>query len=1067
MTDLASLSLRIDSTEVGRGVDELDKLTAAGTRTEAATNKAGKEWVKASSAAGQLRMAESTARMEAERMARSMTGAGAAASKMAAEAQMAAASMRNVTATAASQRAGMQQLGYQISDVGAQVASMGFSMSNVARVVAVQSSQVVQAIAMMRGSATGFIGFLSGPWGAAIMAGVSVLSILGAQALEAGDDMKAAAKAADELAEALERIANLDFGGADIDRLMKEANRLGSEASALERRANSIDPTGRSGFGGNLRKEAEELRKERDALIQQARTAMDPNNPAVRITQRNRDILNARPDRPDRPERDRKSALSEQERAYRSALAAAQDYRAGLADETAEIGKNAIELHAMRTEAAAAAAEKAALKAPTSAAAQALRDEAKAIRESETAWRTRTQAQANADFDTNVIRPLMDELELLGLVGEQRDLAALALEEESFKAKALRDGVTDVNDAWARYFAWNERLIKQESALEREAEQARALRQALEGVISTVSGLGGIGSGIGGLLGILTGNTGAVGGPVGQLLGITTGGTIAKTDERGNVRYVAETLGDKFSEVFRENGDFAKAMRGVLEGASTGLLAGNAFFGQQGTIGQLGSGIGGALGEALGEKFLTKGLESIFKGLGSAAGPLGAVLGGLLGGLAGSLFASTPKGGVTIGGVGGELGVVGTSGGNDARIAAATKSAGGIIEGLTQLADQLGASIDPSRGRVTVGMYKDNWRVSTSGNSRLGGYSGSESQNAANFGLYNFGQDAEAAALFAMQDLIRDGVLVGLRKGTETLLKNAKDLEAGVSKALAFEGVFRELDALKDPLGSALNDLTREFDRLRKIFAEAGASAAEYAHLEELLALKRQEVMDDEARRAVDKLSERSSLEVELLDLLGRKEEAVAQARQFELAGLEAALRPLQSMIYTLQDARAVMAQFEPLAADLRAFKQELLGGAGGAGGYAIAAARFRETAGLAKNGDADALGNLRTTATGFLDAARDNARSALEYQRAVGEVLGAVDNGIFAADSQIEYAQLQIDAIKANSAELLKVREQLATLMQQGNENTSALRRLWERYDGDGLTVKTDQDTPLQVEVI
>ena len=41
-------------------------------------------------------------------------------------------------------------------------------------------------------------------------------------------------------------------------------------------------------------------------------------------------------------------------------------------------------------------------------------------------------------------------------------------------------------------------------------------------------------------------------------------------------------------------------------------------------------------------------------------------------------------------------------------------------------------------------------------------------------------------------------------------------------------------------------------------------------------------------------------------------------------------------------------------------------------------------------------------------------------------------------------------------------------TLGQQAiADNTAKLVTMWQRYDGDGLTVKTDGDTPLQVEVL
>ncbi|WP_206099684.1 hypothetical protein, partial [Rheinheimera riviphila] len=112
------------------------------------------------------------------------------------------------------------------------------------------------------------------------------------------------------------------------------------------------------------------------------------------------------------------------------------------------------------------------------------------------------------------------------------------------------------------------------------------------------------------------------------------------------------------------------------------------------------------------------------------------------------------------------------------------------------------------------------------------------------------------AARFAMQDLIRDGVIVGLRNGTQALLKNAGDLEKGLAKALKFEGVFRDLRKIKDPVGAAIDDLNREFQSLIKIFKEAGATTEETAQLEELYNIKRKAAVEDAMQSLTGSLSD-------------------------------------------------------------------------------------------------------------------------------------------------------------------------------------------------------------------
>lgn len=732
--------------------------------------------------------------------------------------------------------------------------------------------------------------------------------------------------------------------------------------------------------------------------------------------------------------RAKKDQLSDAQKAYLEAVKAAAEFIAALEKETDAIGKTTIELKQMEIAAAAAAAPTDALRSSILAAGR--------------AWEQAFRNQADQDFNNNIIAPLIRESQLLHLTGEARELRALQLEEESFKARLVADGVTDVNEAWERYLAWNERIITRKSALERDAEAARILQDELQRVIGAMSGLGGAGGALGGLLGLVSGNIGSIGGPVGSLLNMVTG---TKVDKDGKV--IAVTIGDEMRKIFKMDGEFGKTLTGALQSAGTGMMAGQAVFGKQGAAGQLLGGVGGILGEMAGKAAG----KAIGGALGSAMGPIGSMVGGLLGTALGGLLGGAKKGSATIGGSGSNLGISGTGGNSNGYIAASTKSANAIIESLTNIASELGGTIDASRGSVSIGVRDGNYRVDTSGR----GITKKKK------GAIDFGEDAEAAAYFAMMDLIKDGVITGLRAGTSALLRNAKDLETGLAKALKFEGVFRELDSLKDPLGAALRALDKQFEELRKIFAEAGASAEEYAQLEELLAKKRQEVREQEGRRALEELSDQRDLEIRLLELLGRQEDALALARLAELAATKASLQPMQAMIYQLEDARAVIDQFGPLADGLRDFKKELLGNRGGAAGLGVLEAQFRATAAGARGGDAEALGRLQGVSQEFLEAARNNAGSAIEYQRAVSQVLGAVDAGIWAADEQVDYAQLTIDAI-ANSANIMAaMKSELATYQSRIAESSEFLARLWQRFEGDGLRVKTDSDTPLQVEVI
>lgn len=761
--------------------------------------------------------------------------------------------------------------------------------------------------------------------------------------------------------------------------------------------------------------------KLRDNILGASRDRLDAEAAAI--------IADRKDGKADRANRAKKEGLSDAEKAYLDAVKAAMEYAAALEKETAAIGKSTIELKQMEIAAAAAAAPTDKLRSMILAAGR--------------AWEQAFRANADREFQKNIIAPLERELQLLGLTGTARELRALALEEEAFKAEMTAAGVNDVNAAWQRYLDLQTKLITGRSVLERDAEAAQILQQELQRIIGMISGLGGVGGILGAMLGVATGEAGSVSGPLGQLLSLVTG---TKADPNNPDRQVAKTLADELREIFKLNGQFGQTMSNLLQGAGTGLLASNAL-GFTGKGSQIGSALGGALGKVAGEAIG----KTVGGALGKALGPLGSIAGGLLGGALGSLLSGTPKGSAAIGNVNGALGVSATAGNSQSRIAAASKSANAIIDSLESIASQLGATIDPSKGSVSIGIRKGSFRVDPTG----------KGATKLKKGAIDFGEDAEAAAYYAMMDLIKDGVLQGLRAGTERLLRNADDLEAGLAKALKFEGVFKDLAALKDPMKFALDELTAEFEQLRKIFAEAGASAEEYAQLEELLTLKREEAIERARQDALDKISERRELEIRILELLGKEQDALAASREMELASLKASLRPLQSMIYQLEDARAIMARFEPLAADLRAFKQELLGGQT-SNSFAVLTSRFREIAALAKGGDADALGKLRGSATEYLDAAKENARSALDYRRAVGEVLAATENGIFAADTQIEYAQLQIDAIAAQSDILVSIKDQLESSQAAIAANTAKTATLLQRFEGDGLTVKTDTDTPL-----
>lgn len=106
-----------------------------------------------------------------------------------------------VGVSAGQQRFAMRDLASQMQDLGVGFSSAAASaepMKVALMTLTQQSSQVIQAIQLMRGEAGGFIGFLGGPWGAAIMAAVSILANLAlahASAGKAADDQESSVEA--------------------------------------------------------------------------------------------------------------------------------------------------------------------------------------------------------------------------------------------------------------------------------------------------------------------------------------------------------------------------------------------------------------------------------------------------------------------------------------------------------------------------------------------------------------------------------------------------------------------------------------------------------------------------------------------------------------------------------------------------------------------------------------------------------------------------------------------------------------------------------------------------------
>ncbi|WP_257540671.1 hypothetical protein [Sphingobium sp. CFD-1] len=590
---------------------------------------------------------------------------------------------------------------------------------------------------------------------------------------------------------------------------------------------------------------------------------------------------------------------------------------------------------------------------------------------------------------------------------------------------------------------------------------------------------------IGGIVqGMATGNFMSVGGKLGGLLGtigsLDTGVWAeslkgAAGNDLNDPERIGTTIADHLTKLFRENGEFFRGLKAVLANAAFGSTAASVTGGSK-----LGGAAGGVIGGKLGEKLLEKPLKDMFgEAFGSLAGPLGSMLGGVLGGAIGGMFKKVKWGAVDISSSG-----VSASRGNSSTAEKAAVSVGdNIMASLNQIAEAFGGNVGDF-GNITVGQRHGDWRVNATGTSLK-----------VKKGATDFNDDAEGAIAYAIQVAIERGAITGIRESTQTLLQASGDLQTKLSKALAFEGVFSDLKQATDPVGYELEELTKKFDGLRKIFAEAGATTEEYTQLEQLLSIQRKGILDqaENERRELEvrlltaqgkaaeaanlqreielsqtkddlKLlmkqvqveelaSQRRSMEITLLEAMGKSTEALTLRRQAELAAMDESLRPLQRSIWYYQDAaqkvsdardalsaaysressslQSTADKFRDFAKAISEFRASLFTDVPGVDSYALARSRFDKTANLARLGNEASLSAFTGDAQSYLDAARDRAGSALDYARDVARVAAAADQAQAGANGVASMAERQLNQLTASVKGLIDLNDNVTTVWQ------------------------------------
>jgi hypothetical protein len=463
-----------------------------------------------------------------------------------------------------------------------------------------------------------------------------------------------------------------------------------------------------------------------------------------------------------------------------------------------------------------------------------------------------------------------------------------------------------------------------------------------------------------------------------QMIANTIGGSIGE-----GIKQLSDVLTKNFPDFMGQIGKSFAGIKGtfddILKGFGTtsgelgaGAEVGTAVSGIMKGLGVKSSKMGGQVGGAIGS---------------AVAGPIGAIGGAILGSIVGGLFKKTKSSSASISMEAGKLDVAGIVGSNAAFKQTANTLAGAVISGINSAANALGAELTGAIN-LSIGQRKDKFVVDTLGMGRTKGS-----------GTFSFASEAEAVT-FAIDKALREGVLGGIRKGTEALLQGFGDLEDRLQKAVDFESVFSALKASADPLSPLLENLDKRFKALIATFGEAGATVEEFASLEKLYQIEREKAIIEGNAKAL---------------------EAVQSARDLLI---EAYDRESQAILTTLE-------RFQSLTADLESFRLSLAEQLMTAEEiYRSAKKSFDDISKLAIEGNEQAIAKLVSVSQKYLDAAQ-TFLTPEEYNREIQNVMKAVDLAIAQTKSMEQYAQEQLTALQKSVDGLITLNDTMLTVRQ------------------------------------
>ncbi|WP_267396555.1 MULTISPECIES: TIGR02594 family protein [unclassified Sphingomonas] len=341
-----------------------------------------------------------------------------------------------------------------------------------------------------------------------------------------------------------------------------------------------------------------------------------------------------------------------------------------------------------------------------------------------------------------------------------------------------------------------------------------------------------------------------------DLLGVRISGPFRSLLQPGGVEGQANDVAKSITDGLKNSNikispesleKLTSGLSSVLSSASYGQIGGSVFSSITGgksnpLASSLGGVLGGVAGKELGKTVSTAIGGTLGKTLGGLAGPLGSIAGGILGSVVGGLFKKSKWSDATVSlnSSGEAVGTTGAGRGGQA-IAAATGTASSVASGINAIADQLGATISKLPA-LTLGTFESKYRVATT--------STTKSLNYNNFNdsvLHDFGSDQQAAIEYAIRYSVSKAVVSGISKASQTILKSGQDLETAISKALLIEAVPKDLKAMLDPVGAAVDELNLKFQHTVDALKEGGATAEQMTQAQQLYDLQLAQVKNSTA----------------------------------------------------------------------------------------------------------------------------------------------------------------------------------------------------------------------------